>query len=86
MSAPVLITVLGLLVIGLYGALRPQVETVGWIIGLSHGVLALVALAGALAARDMPFRFGMILLGIYAAAMCANEAIHRAWVLRPRQA
>ncbi len=86
MSAPVLISVLGLVVIGLYGALRPREEPVGWVIGLSHGVLALLALAGALAARDLPFRCGMILLGIYAAAMCANEAIHRARTVRPRQA
>ncbi|QFR33466.1 hypothetical protein [Ancylobacter sp. TS-1] len=61
-----------------YGALRSRGEAVGWWLGLVHGVLALVAMAGFGAARDTGFAVFTGLLAVYAGAMCAAEAVHLA--------
>jgi len=52
-------------------------DLTGWLIGLGHGALAVVALAGLLKASDSGFATGMALLGIYAGAMTIGELVHR---------
>ncbi len=52
-------------------------ELIGWWIGLTHGLLALVTLTGWVWAHDLPFKAGMAILTIYAAAMCASEILRR---------
>ncbi|MPT24016.1 MAG: hypothetical protein E2577_14140 [Starkeya sp.] len=65
----------GALIAGAYGALGPRGETVGWVIGLGHGGLALLALAGFAVATDRGFAVFTALLAVYAGGMCAAEAI-----------
>lgn len=65
----------GALIAGAYLAMGPRGETVGWVIGLGHGGLALLALAGFAAADDRGFAVFTALLAVYAGGMCAAEAI-----------
>lgn len=66
-------------VAGGYAAMGTRGEPVGWCVGLAHGVLALVALAGFAAARDAGFAVFTAALAVYAGAMCMAEAV---WLLR----
>lgn len=63
------------IVTGLYAVVLRKGDCVGWWIGLSHGVLAIACIAGWAAAHDVGFAVAMGLLTVYAAAMCASEAI-----------
>lgn len=64
-----------LAVVGGYAALGRRGEAVGWWLGLAHGGLALLALAGFAAARDPGFAVFTGLLAVYAGGMCAAEAV-----------
>lgn len=69
------IVLAGALIAGAYAALGSRGEKVGWAIGLGHGALALLALAGFAAASDRGFAVFTALLAVYAGGMCAAEAI-----------
>lgn len=75
MTATQFILIALAVITGAYLAMGPRGEPVGWAIGLSHGALALLALAGFAAAGDIGFAVFTALLAVYAGAMCAAEAI-----------
>lgn len=55
--------------------LKRRGDTVGWWLGVTHGVLCLLALAGWTETTDADFAVSMALLAIYAGAMCINEVV-----------
>ncbi len=60
----------------LFLALRGRGDAVGWWLGLAHGMLALLALAGVAMAGDRGFALFAAVAGVYAGAMCAAEVVH----------
>lgn len=60
----------------LFLALRGRGDAVGWWLGLGHGMLALLALAGVAMAGDRGFALFAALASVYAGAMCAAEVVH----------
>ncbi|MBX3578351.1 MAG: hypothetical protein KF723_14185 [Rhizobiaceae bacterium] len=61
----------------LYFRMASRGDMVGWLLGLGHAGLALIAMAGWLAATDGGFAVSMALLAIYGGAMSAAEVVRR---------
>ncbi|SOC45152.1 hypothetical protein SAMN05892877_11426 [Rhizobium subbaraonis] len=58
-----------------FATLKGRGDPVGWWLGLAHGALCLLALAGWAATRDANFAVPMALLAIYGGATCINEIV-----------
>lgn len=67
----------GGLVAGLYAWLRDRGDMVGWLLGVAHAALGLIATAAWSAAIDPGFAVSMALLAVYGGAMSAAELIRR---------
>lgn len=61
----------------LYVWLRDRGDRVGWLLGIGHAALALLAIAASSAAVDTGFAVSMGILAVYAGAMSAAEVIRR---------
>ena len=59
--------------LAVFVSLRGRGDPIGWWLGIAHGGLSLIAIAGWAMTADPNFAVPMVLLAVYGGAMCIGE-------------